>query len=49
MEHSKNFKKVKDYYDDKLWDERRVRLAVGLPQKSIRKLQGKITNNECFS
>ena len=29
MEHSKNFKKVKDYYDDKLWDERRVRLAVG--------------------
>ena len=22
MEHSKNFKKVKDYYDDKLWDER---------------------------
>ena len=25
----KNFKKVKDYYDDKLWDERRVRLAVG--------------------
>ena len=29
MEHSKNFKKVKDYYDDKLWDERRVCLAVG--------------------
>lgn len=29
MEHSKNFKKVKDYYDDKLWDEHRVRLAVG--------------------
>ena len=29
MEHSKNFKKVKDYYDYKLWDERRVRFAVG--------------------
>ena len=29
MEHSKNFKKVKDYYDNKLWDERRVRFAVG--------------------
>ena len=29
MEHSKNYKKVKDYYDEKLWAERRVRLAVG--------------------
>ncbi len=29
MEHSKNFKKVKSYYDDNLWDERKVRLAVG--------------------
>ena len=42
MEHSKNFKKVKDYYDDKLWDKRRVRLAVG---RWITAEQGKITSN----
>lgn len=29
MEHSKNYEKVKKYYEYKLWDERRVRLAVG--------------------
>lgn len=28
MNHSKNFYKVKGYYPN-LWDERRVRLAVG--------------------
>lgn len=29
MNHSKNFKKVKGYYDNSLWDERRVYFAVG--------------------
>ena len=29
MEHSKNFDKVKKYYDEKSWDVRRVYLAVG--------------------
>lgn len=29
MEHSKNFEKVKKYFCDKLWNEYRVRLAVG--------------------
>lgn len=29
MEHSKNFSKVKTYYDEGLWDESRVRAAVG--------------------
>jgi uncharacterized XkdX family phage protein len=28
MEHSKNFQKVKDYYDKGLWDEYRVSEAV---------------------
>lgn len=28
MEHSKNFYKVKDYYDKGLWKESRVREAV---------------------
>lgn len=29
MEHSKNFEKVKNYYDNGLWSEERVRAAVG--------------------
>ena len=29
MEHSKNFDKVKNYYDNGLWSEKRVRAAVG--------------------
>lgn len=28
MDYSKNFDKVKKYFDDKLWDKRRVHLAV---------------------
>lgn len=28
MEHSKNYQKVKRYYDMKMWDEARVRNAV---------------------
>lgn len=28
MEHSKNYQKVKDFYDNRLWDESRVRNAV---------------------
>ncbi len=28
MEHSKNYQKVKRYYDMKMWDEVRVRNAV---------------------
>lgn len=28
-EHSKNFKKVKNYYDNGLWSKDRVRAAVG--------------------
>lgn len=29
MEHSKNYEKVKQYYNDGRWDEDRVRNAVG--------------------
>ena len=29
MEHSPNYEKVKGYYDAGLWDEKRVRIAVG--------------------
>jgi len=29
MEHSKNFEKVKNYYDNGLWSEERVHNAVG--------------------
>lgn len=29
MEHSKNFEKVKSYYDAGLWSKERVRNAVG--------------------
>lgn len=28
MEHSKNFDKVKKYYDDKIWDKTKVKNAV---------------------
>ena len=28
MEHSKNFEKIKDYYDKGLWDKARVRAVV---------------------
>ena len=28
MEHSKNFKKVKNFYDEKLWSKKAVRNAV---------------------
>ncbi len=28
MEHSKNYHKVKRYYDMKMWDETRIRNAV---------------------
>ena len=29
MEHSKNFEKIKNYYDRGLWSEERVRAVVG--------------------
>lgn len=29
MNHSKNFQKVKDYYDNGVWSAERVRAAVG--------------------
>ena len=29
MTHSKNFEKVKSYYDSALWDKERVHKAVG--------------------
>lgn len=29
MEHSKNYEKVKSYYDRGMWSEERVRSAVG--------------------
>ena len=29
MEHSKNYAKVKDYYERGLWDKARVRAVVG--------------------
>ena len=29
MEHSKNYEKVKSYYDRCMWSEERVRAAVG--------------------
>ena len=29
MEHSKNFEKIKSYYDKGLWDKARVRAVVG--------------------
>jgi len=29
MEHSKNFEKVKKYYDEGLWDKTRLHNAVG--------------------
>ena len=29
MEHSKNFKKVKNFYDKKLWSKKAVHNAVG--------------------
>ena len=29
VQHSKNFEKVKGYYDDGFWSENRVRSAVG--------------------
>lgn len=30
MEHSKNYEKVKGYYDRKMWSRQRVYAAVGL-------------------
>ena len=38
MEHSKNYSKVKKYYDMKVWNETRVRNAVTM---------GWITEEEC--
>ena len=29
MEHSKNFEKVKNYYERNLWDINRVKAAIG--------------------
>ena len=29
MEHSKNFEKIKAYYDEELWDKSRVYAVVG--------------------
>ena len=48
MEHSKNFKTIM-IISSGMSVEYASQLVAGLPQKSIRKLQGKITNNECFS
>ena len=31
MEHSKNFEKIKGYYDKGLWSEERVRAVVNKP------------------
>lgn len=43
MEYSKNFEKVKKYYSEKLWDERRVRLAVGrwITEDEFKEITGK--------
>ena len=31
MEHSKNFEKIKNYYDEGLWNKHRVFMMVGKP------------------
>ncbi len=43
MEYSENYNKVKKYFNDKLWDERRVRLAVGrwITEEEFEKITGK--------
>ena len=49
MEHSKNYQKVKRYYDLKMWDETRVCNAVkwvGLRKRSIGRSQAGIID-EC--
>lgn len=42
-EHSKNFDKVKDYYDHGQWDLRRVRAAVGkwITEAEYKEITGK--------
>ena len=42
MEYSENYNKVKKYFNDKLWDERRVRLAVGrwITEEEFEKITG---------
>lgn len=43
MEYSENYNKVKIYFDNKFWDERRVRLAVGrwITEEEFEKITGK--------
>ena len=44
MEHSKNYQKVKRYYDMKMWEEIRVRNAVKLgwiTQAEFQEITGK--------
>lgn len=44
MEHSKNYQKVKRYYDMKMWDEPRVRNAVKMgwiTEDEFREIAGK--------
>ena len=43
MEYSENYNKVKKYFNDKLCDERRVRLAVGrwITEEEFEKITGK--------
>ena len=43
MEYSENYNKVKKYFNDKLWDERRVRLEVGrwITEEEFEKITGK--------
>lgn len=45
MEHSKNFEKVKDYYDGKYWNSVRVRNAVNKGWISIEEYN-EITGND---
>ncbi len=44
MEYSKNYQKVKRYYDMKMWDETRVRNAVKMgwiTEEEFREITGK--------
>lgn len=44
MDHSKNYQKVKRYYDMKMWDETRVRNSVKMgwiTEEEFREITGK--------
>ena len=45
-EHSKNFEKIKGYYDKGLWDEARVRAVVGKPLGITREEFKEITGED---